>query len=1001
MSGLISIGVTGLQAQQAKLSTAGHNIANASTPGYSRQRVDQVTQPAQFVGVGFLGNGTRLEAISRVADEFITNQIRLDSSVFQEVSTYLDQVSQMDTLLADELTGLQPAMQAFFGSLQVLSTDPTSQAARQLVLNETDFLVDRFNSLDDRLTLQQSNLTGLIQASANKINQYADGIADLNRRIASLQGGGAAQPNDLLDQRDELLRQLSEVVGIKVVAQDNGQLNVFTGKGQAIVLGTVANQLALTSDGEITLKSDSSAIPQVITGSLGSGELAGYLKFRDGILQTARDELGRIAIALAGAVNKQHVQGVRSDGSFGGLFFSDINAPDVARQRVTGVRIQSVDDPGILRVDIDDPSELSLSEYDLRFPGPSEGQFFVTRRSDGELVAKGQLTGEYPQSVSFEGLTVTFEDGRFLQGDHYRLQPTRSGAQAISRAISDPGDIALGSPLSVSAHSTNQGTGAISGGQLLDASHPIFSAEGTLTPNLMVRFTSPTTYDVLDNTDPANPVQLSPPLRNLSYVPGIENQILPGLPGQTLVQSSGASIQKLPATAQVSADLSPGSNGYASELLSVSRVDPTSGVVVSESGITLAASSSARLIADQLSALDGVSARGYTELRLTQLQDSGTGQSMAVAVNGERFSFPTGMSLNELADAINASSGMASQKITAASDGTTITLKAATGNDLSIFVAGDPSDRLSIENPQGDTLVLQGQGTGDPAQLTGSQDLSAGYDFSVGGPYDLVLGLNGNLPVSIPLTTSYADGVSLVAGIQSAIDSSAIGPGVLAVSLDGSGQLQLRSIAIGQDSRIELSNATATSLGSALGLVDQAVTGRDDYSTATVGGSVSLTLDPGIALKSKVSSQTGNVFTPEPQAFRADLGFQVSLSGSPKAGDAFNILFNSGGVSDNRNALALTNLQTSKLLAGGQATLTDVYSGLIESVGAETSQARINSRASESLLQQSIGRRESNSGVNLDEEAADLIKFQQAYNASAKVISVARDTFDILFNLVG
>jgi flagellar hook-associated protein 1 FlgK len=126
----------------------------------------------------------------------------------------------------------------------------------------------------------------------------------------------------------------------------------------------------------------------------------------------------------------------------------------------------------------------------------------------------------------------------------------------------------------------------------------------------------------------------------------------------------------------------------------------------------------------------------------------------------------------------------------------------------------------------------------------------------------------------------------------------------------------------------------------------------------------------------------------------------MQMTGTPRAGDQFLIGFNEAGVSDNRNALALARLQTDRVLGGGNTSFFDAYAQLVESVGSRTSEARIQQEAAQGLLAQSVGLREAVSGVNLDEEAGNLIKFEQAYNASARVISVARDIFNVLFQMV-
>jgi len=210
----------------------------------------------------------------------------------------------------------------------------------------------------------------------------------------------------------------------------------------------------------------------------------------------------------------------------------------------------------------------------------------------------------------------------------------------------------------------------------------------------------------------------------------------------------------------------------------------------------------------------------------------------------------------------------------------------------------------------------------------------------------------------------------------------------------------LASLGSGADSTISLSGAPAGSPAAiALGITNDSNTGVDSYRSATIGGSVSVLLDTNYRLSTDSTTVSGNIFTQTPPAVRADFGYQLTMTGRPRAGDSFDTSFNEGGVSDNANVLAMADVQTRKLF-GKDGSLFDAYANIVEFVGARASEARIDRDASEGMLRQSIARRESISGVNLDEEAADLIRFEQAYNAAARVVAVARDTFDTLFRLV-
>jgi flagellar hook-associated protein 1 len=872
---LFNIGVSGLRTQQAALAVTGQNITNASTPGYSRQRVEIEPQNAGFKGGDFEGGGARVERITRIADEFVSNQIRLDSSMFSELESLNKQISQIEGILLDDAGGLSSALQSFFGALETATSDPSSLPFRQLVLSEAQGLTDRFHSLHARLSEQGAQVNTIMESAAARINELAGGIAELNFRIAALQNessSGAA--NSLLDQRDEMLRELSTYVSVSTSESPDGQVSVFIGKGQALILGAQASQLDITSQGQVTLRSGETSERSVITSAIKGGEIGGALTFRQQVLDPALNQLGLLAHGVASSVNAVHMSGVDLNGDLGGLLFGDLNAPEVARMRALG-REDNDSATGLITVTVDDPSALTLSDYELTFDDRNAGSFYVRRLSDSSVVFQGSLEGQLPQAVTFDHLTLELVSGEFNAGDSFLIRPLRDAAASFSVAMEDPALLAFAGPLRPASAAGNRGTGDIRIGEIFDQSHPIFATGNELSPPLLIRFTGENSYDVLDNSDPANPRALDPPLSGLPYDPGLVNSLLPAQPGQSLVRFAGTDIARLPVQAQVVSSLASTGNGYGAQSISVTQPGLTS-----SQSVALPAGSSARDIAAAMTGLTGVSASATTQLQLTQLQNNGIGTPLDMAVNGVLFTDV--LSLNDLADRIAADSTLQDAGITASSDGSVLTLRSSSGDDLTVHLAGDPTDRITLLNEAGENLVLNGVG---------------------------------------------------VAG---------------------------------------------------------------EYRAATIGGTVTTLLAPGVSL----SSTDGSLMQSNPQAVRADFGFSLQMTGRPQAGDDFVINFNRSGIGDNSNALQLAGLNTQRLLGDPAVSFTDSYGELVQFVGVKASQSRINRDAAQSLLEQSSAQRESISGVNLDEEAANLIKHEQAYNAAAQIISVARDIFNTLFSIV-
>ena len=341
MADILAIGISGLRVHQTALTVTGHNITNANTEGYSRQDIVVTAQTPQFNGGVWLGNGATIEDVRRIHDEFLQRQLVSDTSTFNELETLANNAGQIDSLLADPGTGLQPGLESFFGSMQAAIDDPSSIPARQVVLSESQGLVDRFQTIDARLTDQNATVNGQLEVIVGQINALADAISELNKQILfASSGAGGTKPNDLLDRRDQAIKELSVLVGTTSVEQDGNSVNVSIGNGQSLVIGTDVQKLSVVS-GENDPQRKSIVFEQNgaildITSELNGGQISGLLDFREQVLDPAIAQLGRISLGLQEYINEQHRLGIDLDGSPGELFFDDYNDRDVAMRRVVG-----------------------------------------------------------------------------------------------------------------------------------------------------------------------------------------------------------------------------------------------------------------------------------------------------------------------------------------------------------------------------------------------------------------------------------------------------------------------------------------------------------------------------------------------------------------------------------------------------------------------------------------------------------------------------------------
>lgn len=671
MPDLLAIGVSGLRVSQTALAVTGNNISNTDTAGYTRQQTVQQSNASQRLGASYLGTGASIIDVRRIYSDFLTTQVRTATALDNEAQTYLTEINQVNSLLADSTTGITAVMEDFFAALQTAAASPTDTASRQLLLTQAETLSERFNSIYNQLTEQNSYINQQLSSITNQVNTLATSVAGYNQAISEVSASGGS-PNDLLDKRDEAVRELSELVGVTVVEQD-GSYNLFIGNGQPLVMGGTASTLSAVPSStdptryamELSQNGDSS---MDVTSSLTGGQIGGLLRYREEVLDTTLNDLGRLALVVSDQVNSQLGQGLDLNADLGAMMFGDINDPTLQQQRSLAQTGNS-DASANLSVSIEDTSQLSTSDYEVTFTSATE--YSVRRLSDGQGMGTFDLT-DTPAPV-IDGFSLELDTGTVAAGDRFTILPTRYAAGDISMTMTDSKQLAFAAPLAANLTTGNIGTGSVS--------------QPTLT----------TEIDIYDSAASAN-MQTS-----------LEN----GMPVKLVYDAPVGSSQ------------------------------------------------------------------GYT------LYDS-------------------------------------------------------SGNSI---------------------------GTG--------------------------------------------------------------------------------SIVPGQSNKV----------------------------TATIAAN-----PPGV-----------------PTAF----SFEMTLAGSPAAGDSLSIDFNANGTNDNRNALAVLDLQTANTVAvsgNNGMSLTTSYSSLIETVGAKTNQAQLDASATEAILNQATTSQQSLSGVNLDEEAANLIKFEQYYTAASQIIQVARTTFDTLIN---
>jgi flagellar hook-associated protein 1 FlgK len=481
MADMLGTGLSSLRAMRRALDTTAHNIANVSTPGYTRQRVDFETRKPEAYGTNWIGTGVNATAVRRVYDQFVQQQVRGSAGTLGRLEAFASQAERLDNLLGDANNGLGATLQSFTDAISEVSTTPNSIAARQVLLAEGRALTERLRTYDARLREMSQGVDAQISTEASEINSIAQNIARLNGDIAVAVENTGHAPNDLLDRRDLLIDELAGKMGVSVVAEGESTLNVFVGNGLPLVMGTTASQLTTARDQldpermRLALQGPGGTVD--ISRSVSGGTIGGLLDWRREMLDPARNELGRITLAVANQVNAQHHEGMDLTGALGADFF-----------HVGGVGVNgATTNTGTAAVTVTRTSVSALTDANYSLLRTSTG--YELRRADTGAAVSFTGTGAVGDPIVADGLEITVGAG-IATGDQYLIRPTRDAIQGFNVAITDPARVAAAAPIRANPVAGNTGTGNISPGEVLDAG----DADLLTTVNLV--FTSPTTYSI-------------------------------------------------------------------------------------------------------------------------------------------------------------------------------------------------------------------------------------------------------------------------------------------------------------------------------------------------------------------------------------------------------------------------------------------------------------------------------------------------------------------------
>ncbi|MEY8877956.1 MAG: flagellar hook-associated protein FlgK [Leptothrix sp. (in: b-proteobacteria)] len=491
-TGLMNVGTRAMFAAQTQLTTTGHNIANANVAGYSRQEANLTTTAGQYTGAGYIGRGVSVQSVTRAVDGFLTDQVAQTKALAAADSTRSDMLSRLQNAFGSGEQGLGYAATQLFNGFSDVAASPADPSARQVVLSRAEELASRFRSSSDQIESLQASVTQDVATGVDTVNGLAKRVAALNDQIAGAAGGSNA-PNDLLDQRDQLVNQISEQVQVTRLLQSDGSLNLFIGAGQSLVLGNNAYALVARPDGfdpsRTQVNVSVAGVERPLNEqALGGGALAGLIGFQNTDIAAARDQLGQLAATLAGQINQQQSLGMDLKGNTGSNLSAvfTVGAPNAIPASSNATSSNNY--VGSVGLTISDTTKLQASEYEMRVN--ADGTFNVQRRSDGQTWAN-QADG-----ATIDGFQIHIGSAP-AAGDRFLLQPVSTAAQGMARALSDPAGLAAANPVLAVANPANTGTASV-------RSLTINSAPTTPYAALTLSFGAPSAagrnYQLLDST---------------------------------------------------------------------------------------------------------------------------------------------------------------------------------------------------------------------------------------------------------------------------------------------------------------------------------------------------------------------------------------------------------------------------------------------------------------------------------------------------------------------
>ena len=463
---LMNVGVSALNANQQALTTVGHNIANVNTPGYSRQTVYTNALHGQNMGNGFIGKGVQVATVMRNYSALLNRQSNAANAIHAADTSRLQGLMQMQDVFKGGDGSLGAAVTNMMNAFVDVQAAPSDATGRNVVLTRMSELAARFHAASNMLEEQDYSTAQQLRNNALLVNDKASQVARLNNEISRALATGH-QPNDLLDARDQVIREINQYVQTTQVAADDGSISLFVGGSQALVLGINSGQLSVEETKEypgsqrmaLYFSQPGGQQLELTAAMVGGGEIAGLLKFRNEDLAEGRNLLGRLAMTIGHELNLQNQRGLTLNGQQGGALFS-LPSTSTGYGNITGY---SNIGPGAATTQVMDASQLKPSEYRLIFEGSPVAPV-LTRMSDGKV-----FNGSSTPPLTMAALNAGFDaDGlRFtvpnattaaaVAGNSMLFKPFSTAASEIEALVHNPDELAAASALTANINKNNTG----------------------------------------------------------------------------------------------------------------------------------------------------------------------------------------------------------------------------------------------------------------------------------------------------------------------------------------------------------------------------------------------------------------------------------------------------------------------------------------------------------------------------------------------------------------